>query len=244
MSQRTPSGYGGAQTPTVASGSPLGGSTAAGGAAGATTSTKLGERAFDRIEKTSAEFFAITYGALVRQMFIDHNDSADVVNTQLDLMGERIGVRLIEEYAARSGAPPCRSPSQAADSVAKIGLKMFLGVSASVTEVSSGGLPSPSSPPPPPSPGVDTLGATTGCVYAICFDDNPLNVFVELPDTLKQSLWYSNVLCGVIRGALQQVGYITHVWFMRDVLRGDDVNELRIQFQGKERETFKVDMQK
>lgn len=233
-----------AQTPTTA-GSPAvaNGPSAAGGSVSATTSSaKIGERAFDRIEKTSAEFFAITYGALVRQMFIDHNDSADVVNTQLDLMGERIGVRLIEEYAARSGAPACRSPAQAADSVAKIGLKMFLGVSASVSELLGSAAATSSSSG---NAGENqTNGSPSTTVFSICFEENPLNVFVELPETLRQLLWYSNVLCGVIRGGLQQVGFVTHVWYARDVLRGDDVNEIRVQFQGKERETFKVDMQK
>jgi trafficking protein particle complex subunit 3 len=227
-----------AQTPTT-SGSPAS-STPSALSTAASTSAKIGDRAFDKIEKTSAEFFAITYGALVRQMFIDHNDAADIVNTQLDQMGERIGVRLIEEYAARSGAPPCRSPQQAADSVAKIGLKMFLGVSGSLTEV--GGASSGPSPSSAGGANIDTSSA--GAVFSIVFDENPLNVFVELPDALRQTLWYSNVLCGVIRGCLQQVGFVTLVWYVRDVLRGDDVNEIRIQFQGKERETFKVDMQK
>lgn len=230
-----------AQTPTTG-GAPAALAPSASSSA-ATTSTKIGDRAFDKIEKTSAEFFAITYGALVRQMFIDHNDSADIVNTQLDQMGERIGVRLIEEYAARSGAPPCRSPAQAADSVAKIGLKMFLGVSGSVTEV-GGASSGPVSSSTGAAIGDAANGSNGGAVYSISFDENPLNVFVELPDALRQTLWYSNVLCGVIRGGLQQVGFVTLVWYVRDVLRGDDVNEIRIQFQGKERETFKVDMQK
>ncbi|CUG30492.1 transport protein particle (TRAPP) component, putative [Bodo saltans] len=230
-----------AQTPTTG-GAPAALAPSASSSA-ATTSTKIGDRAFDKIEKTSAEFFAITYGALVRQMFIDHNERADIVNTQLDQMGERIGVRLIEEYAARSGAPPCRSPAQAADSVAKIGLKMF-----NPQRPSQWLQPPRSSGPVSSSTGAAigdaANGSNGGAVYSISFDENPLNVFVELPDALRQTLWYSNVLCGVIRGGLQQVGFVTLVWYVRDVLRGDDVNEIRIQFQGKERETFKVDMQK
>lgn len=40
---------------------------------------------------------------------------------------------------------------------------------------------------------------------SLILDDNPLVDFVELPETC-QGLWYCNVLCGVIRGALEQVG--------------------------------------
>jgi hypothetical protein len=37
-------------------------------------------------------------------------------------------------------------------------------------------------------------------------DENPLAEFVELPEeVLEGELWFSNVLCGVIRGALEMV---------------------------------------
>jgi len=40
----------------------------------------------------------------------------------------------------------------------------------------------------------------------LIFDENPLAEFVELPeDSAMSELWYSNILCGVIRGALEMV---------------------------------------
>ncbi len=42
--------------------------------------------------------------------------------------------------------------------------------------------------------------------------DNPLADFVELPDEYRGSLHYCNVLAGVIRGALEMVGYTTHAY--------------------------------
>lgn len=48
--------------------------------------------------------------------------------------------------------------------------------------------------------------------FALIFDENPLAEFVELPEEALgggpsggEGLWYSNVLCGVIRGALEMV---------------------------------------
>jgi len=42
--------------------------------------------------------------------------------------------------------------------------------------------------------------------FSLVFDENPLADFVELPeDGPYEKLWYSNVLCGVIRGALEMV---------------------------------------
>jgi hypothetical protein len=39
------------------------------------------------------------------------------------------------------------------------------------------------------------------------FEENPLADFVELPDDgrAQDELWYSNILCGVLRGALEMV---------------------------------------
>ena len=44
--------------------------------------------------------------------------------------------------------------------------------------------------------------------FSLMFEENPLTDFVELPDDGKaqDELWYSNILCGVIRGALEMVG--------------------------------------
>ncbi|PNX97303.1 trafficking protein particle complex subunit 3-like protein, partial [Trifolium pratense] len=59
-----------------------------------------------------------------------------------------------------------------------VGFKMFLGVTASVTNWDAEG---------------------TTC--SIVLEDNPLVDFVELPDNY-QGLYYCNILSGVIRGAL------------------------------------------
>lgn len=50
--------------------------------------------------------------------------------------------------------------------------------------------------------------------------------FVELPPQYS-GLLYSNILCGVIRGALEMVQMKVSCRSVRDVLRGDDVNEIR-----------------
>ncbi|KAG5509008.1 hypothetical protein GH5_06233 [Leishmania sp. Ghana 2012 LV757] len=186
-----------------------------------TSAAQLGDAAFDNNVKVSAEFLALTYGALVQQMVeeLAQEDDVEQVNQQLYSMGHRIGARLIEEYSVRSGAAPCRTFSQAAEGVALVGLRMFLGVSAELTQVKDA---------------ADT--------FAISFHENPLALFVELPDgPLRDCLWYSNLLCGVITGALSLVGLQTEARFSRDKLRGDSKNEIILHFRGRERETFQVE---
>ena len=51
--------------------------------------------------------------------------------------------------------------------------------------------------------------------------------FVELPPSAYGELWYSNILCGVLRGALEMVQMRVEARFLKDVLQGDDVIEIR-----------------
>ena len=43
--------------------------------------------------------------------------------------------------------------------------------------------------------------------FSLIFEENPLADFVELPDDgrAQDELWYSNILCGILRGALEMV---------------------------------------
>lgn len=48
--------------------------------------------------------------------------------------------------------------------------------------------------------------------FSLLFDENPLADFVELPDDgrAQDELWFSNIFCGVLRGALEMVGVDDH----------------------------------
>lgn len=69
----------------------------------------------------------------------------------------------------------------------QVGFKMFLGVTASVSNW-------------------DPEGTTC----SIILEDNPLVDFVELPDTC-QGLYYCNILSGVVRGALEMVSHLPSI---------------------------------
>ena len=49
-----------------------------------------------------------------------------------------------------------------------------------------------------------------------------------LPQGYKNSLWYSNILCGLIIGSLEMVNIRVSATFAKDVLRGDDSTEIKV----------------
>jgi hypothetical protein len=66
--------------------------------------------------------------------------------------------------------------------------------------------------------------------FSLLIYENPLSLFVELPNDPKwKDLNYSNLYCGILRGSLEQVNLRVECTFVKDVLRGDDVNEIRVE---------------
>lgn len=93
--------------------------------------------------------------------------------------------------------------------IAKVGFKIFLNI----------------------SPTIENWTADSK-QFSLFFDENPLSEFVELPDDgrAQRELWYSNILGGVIRGALEMVQLEVETEFVSDVLQGSEFTELRVKF--------------
>ena len=59
--------------------------------------------------------------------------------------------------------------------------------------------------------------------------DNPFADFVVLPPKYANSLWYSNIICGMLRGALGAINIKIKAYYIKDVLRGDDSNLIGVE---------------
>ena len=123
----------------------------------------------------------MTYGAFVARL-LKENDNAEEVNIQLEQIGFRMGKRLVDEFLAKSEIQACANFRDTADVIGKMAFKMYLGVPAEVTAWNED---------------------STECSFILT--ENPLAEFVLLPSELSQTLWYSNVICGMIKGSLDML---------------------------------------
>ncbi|QIW98045.1 hypothetical protein AMS68_003563 [Peltaster fructicola] len=176
---------------------------------------RLGEEVWkSRIDKINTEVVTLTYGTIVASLCRDltvantakKTDYA-AVNTELDRMGYNIGLRLIEDFLAKSNTGQCSNLRETAEMISKVGFKIFMNITPVVTSWSQ-----------------DNKS------FNLIFEENPLADFVELPDDgrAQDELWYSNILCGVLRGALEMIQMQIEAHFVRDVLRGDDTTEMKV----------------
>ena len=197
-----------------------------------TAAIATGNALWNRVPKANAELFALTYGALVTEVLRDYGDDIAAVNEQLDKMGHSMGVRCVDEYLAKlsTAAPPCSNFMDTAEVLAKSAFKMFLGITADVVVHSDGTA----------EDGNENAGANSPS-YSLILTDNPLTIFVELPDSYletpndmtggssKPQLEYNSLYCGLIRGALEMLNMRVECTFVKSTLRGDDVNEIKVQ---------------
>ncbi|KAJ9628740.1 hypothetical protein H2203_002642 [Taxawa tesnikishii (nom. ined.)] len=170
--------------------------------------TRLGEEVWkNRVDKVPAELVTLTYGTIVAQLCKDFNNDYAEVNKQLDKMGYNIGMRLIEDFLAKSGSGACSNFRETADVISKVGFKIFMNIAPAITNWSA-----------------------DNKQFTLAFEENPLTDFVELPDDgrAQDELWYSNILCGIIRGALEMVQMQVEAEFTSDVLRGNETTEMRV----------------
>ena len=167
------------------------------------TAASNGQSLWNKVPKANAELFALTYGALVTEVIRDSEDNIDMINETLEKIGYSVGIRCVDEFLAKSNAPYCKTLAETAEVLGKTAFRMFLGIPVDIV------MHSPVS-------------------FSLLFQDNPLSLFVELPEQYK-NLEYSILYCGIIRGSLELLNYKVECAFLKSPLKGDDIHEIKVE---------------
>ena len=63
----------------------------------------LGDDLWKKTDKVNSELFVLLYGSLVANLVREYPNDMEYINAQLDKMGYQVGIRLVEDFLARSG---------------------------------------------------------------------------------------------------------------------------------------------
>ncbi|XP_067839924.1 trafficking protein particle complex subunit 3-like isoform X2 [Heptranchias perlo] len=131
--------------------------------------------------------------------------------------GHNIGTRLVEDFLARSNIAQCRNFHETAEVIAKVAFKMYLGVTPRVA-----------------------FWTPAGDDCSLFLEKNPLMGYVEIPDK-HPYLLYSNLICGILRGALKMVHLQVDVQLLQDSVKENKVTEIRMKLMRRHRVVLSVE---
>ena len=165
-----------------------------------------------QVEKMNSEFLTLTYGSLMVRLIKDY-EKPEEINDQLEKMGYNIGIRLIDDFLAKSCIDPPKTFDEAISIITNNALSFYLNIGAKSELIKTDN---------------NMMDSNQQSEYRIYFNENPLNDYVELPEKFK-GLWYSNMICGVIRGALEAINIKVECKYNKDTLKGNETNEIRLK---------------
>ena len=147
----------------------------------------------------SSELLSFLYGSLMVRLTKDYKDLNEI-NKKSEEMGFDIGFRLLDDVLDELGKNI--HTTNPINTLLLTLLKNFLGINGELSQNSDK-------------------------EFHYVFKNNPLALFVELPEHLKE-LCYSNIICGMIRGLLENANFKVECNFDKDKTRGDDINDIKI----------------
>ena len=147
----------------------------------------------------SSELLSFMYGALMVRLTKDFEDINEI-NKKSEEIGYEIGFRLLDDVLDELGKN--LNTTNPINTLLLTLLKNFLGINGDLSQ-------------------------TSEKEFHYVFKNNSLAMFVELPEHLK-FLCYSNIICGMIRGLLENANFKVQCSFDKDRTKGDDINDLKI----------------
>lgn len=160
------------------------------------------EPLLSRQTKSNIELITFLYGSLIVRLAKDIKDN-EKLNKKIEEIGYEIGKRLIDDLIDDSGHKKLdTSNKKLLQILVEDTLSNYLGIVPKFTPISDK-------------------------EFSVIFDVNPLCFYVELPEDLN-NLCYPIIICGILRGVLEISGFEVTCDFVKDCLKGDEKNEIKI----------------
>ena len=151
---------------------------------------KATDAIFMERKQNRVELLTFMYGSLLVRLTKDIKDINEL-NTKIESIGYEMGKRLVDDLI--DDFPRGQDLSDQNKLIEKLINQIaqyYLGIRGNYNQVS------------------DTE-------FHLFFQENPISFYVELPESLS-NLCYSNIICGIIRGALEISGFEVTCEFVKD----------------------------
>ena len=156
---------------------------------------------YEERKQNKVELLTFMYGALLVRLTKDIKDIKEL-NTKIENIGYEMGKRLLDDLIDDFQKKIDPSNPKLMEILIKQLAQYYLGIISSVNQVAEK-------------------------EFHLVFNENPISFYVELPESLND-LCYSNIICGIFRGMLEVSGFEITCEFVKDKMKGDDVNDLKI----------------
>ena len=155
---------------------------------------------FDK-KQIKVELLTFMYGTLLVRLTKDIKDINEL-NTKIELIGYDIGKRLVDDLIDDFQRVDQSDQNKLMEKLICQLAQYYLGI-------------------------IGNYSQTGEKEFHLIFTENPISLYVELPESLE-GLCYSNVICGIMRGMLEICGYEVKCEFVKDKIKGDDNNDMKI----------------
>ena len=153
-------------------------------------------------KQIKVELLTFMYGTLLVRLTKDIKDINEL-NKKIELIGYDIGKRLVDDLIddLQKGFDPSDQNKLMEKLICQLA-QYYLGIIGNYNQVGEN-------------------------EFHLKFNQNPISLYVELPEYLE-GLCYSNIICGIMRGMLEITGFEVKCELIKDKMKGDDINDIKI----------------
>ena len=152
-------------------------------------------------KKIKVDLITFMYGTLLVRLTKDIKDINEL-NTKIELIGYDIGKRLVDDLIDDIQRVDHSDQNKLMEKLICQLAQYYLGIIGNYNQVGEN-------------------------EFHLKFNQNPISLYVELPEYLE-GLCYSNIICGIMRGMLEITGFEVKCELIKDKMKGDDINDIKI----------------